>query len=324
MKDKISIIVPIYNCQDYIENCVNSLLKQTYQNIEILLIDDGSKDNSYEICKDIAKKDSRIKVFHKENGGVSSARNYGIKVSSGEYISFVDSDDFVQERYCEILLNGIKRDADLSVVGFETTNEVKNITTTHFDNYELLDVNKSYKYIFRENNFSGFSWNKLYKKLIIENIGDKPFNEDIHICEDTLFNSRYLTKCKRIVYNKSHLYFYYKRIDSATKLKVFNNRKLTVFNSLDEIEKIYLEYSKENLVYLYIFYMYNYYLLQVLIYQTHSNYKLDKSKVMKKYKYIMKSNMISKIEKLKIMIKFRLPRINNTLCKLRLKIKGEK
>ena len=322
MKDKISIIIPIYNCENYVKNCINSLLEQTYSNIEILLIDDGSTDNSYEVCKKFSMKDNRIKVFHKENGGVSSARNFGIKVSTGEYISFIDSDDWVDERYCEILLNGIKKEADLSVVGFNQTKEVKKITVSYDDNYEVLNTNEAYRYIFREFNFFGFPWNKLYKKSIIELLGDKPFDEDIHACEDTLFNSRYLTKCSNnIVYNKSHLYCYYQRLDSATKIKEVNSKKLSVFKSLDEIEKIYLEFSKENLVYLYIFYLYNYYLLQILIINTKSSIKLDKKNAKRKFKYILKSKKIGIVEKIKIIVKFKFPRINDKLNKIKKKIK---
>ena len=95
MDDLISVIVPVYNVEEYLDRCIESIVNQTYKNLEILLIDDGSTDNSYNICDKWAKKDNRIKVVHKENGGVSSARNVGLDVATGDYIGFVDSDDYI-------------------------------------------------------------------------------------------------------------------------------------------------------------------------------------------------------------------------------------
>ena len=97
MSSVISVIVPIYNVEDYLDRCVDSIINQTYSNLEIILVDDGSPDNCPKMCDDYAKKDSRIKVVHKENGGLSDARNAGMKVATGEYISFIDSDDWIGE-----------------------------------------------------------------------------------------------------------------------------------------------------------------------------------------------------------------------------------
>ncbi|MBQ5852329.1 MAG: glycosyltransferase family 2 protein, partial [Lachnospiraceae bacterium] len=100
----ISIVVPVYNVEKYLERCVDSLINQTYENIEILLIDDGSKDNSGQMCDEYANKDSRITVYHKENGGLSDARNYGMDRAKGEYIIFIDSDDYVEPNMMEFLI----------------------------------------------------------------------------------------------------------------------------------------------------------------------------------------------------------------------------
>ena len=111
----ISVIVPIYGVEKFLPNCIESLLRQTYTDLEIILVDDGSKDNCPAICDEYAKKDNRIKVIHKENGGLSSARNAGLKKACGEYISLIDSDDFVAPNFYEVLLgNAIKNDADIS------------------------------------------------------------------------------------------------------------------------------------------------------------------------------------------------------------------
>lgn len=321
MKETISIIIPIYNCDKYIKNCVNSLLNQTYSNIEIILIDDGSTDESSSTCKEMENLDSRVSFYHQDNKGVSSARNYGIKMSKGTFICFVDCDDWVDENYCMTLLKGFKDDIQLSVVGIEQRKNLDKVKYKLIENYEYQNRTEAYKSIFRDRNFFGFPVNKLYKKSIIQELGDKPFDENIHACEDTLFNCRYLEKCTKIAYNKTPLYFYYQRNDSATKIKVFNEKKLSVFKSLDEIEKIYLKYSKENLIYLYVFYLYNYYLVQILIYHTNSRYKLSRKKIKSIYRYVVKSDKISISEKIKITIRYKMPKINDTLYNLKQKLK---
>ena len=111
----ISVIVPIYNVEEYLNRCVESIVNQTYQKLEIILVDDGSPDNCPRMCDDWAKKDSRIKVIHKENGGLSDARNAGMKITTGEYISFIDSDDYIETCMIEILYEAIKKyDCDIA------------------------------------------------------------------------------------------------------------------------------------------------------------------------------------------------------------------
>lgn len=322
MNRKISIIIPIFNCSEYIERCVNSLINQTYENIEILLIDDGSTDNSYLVCLGLAKRDSRIRLFQQKNRGVSSARNYGISKSTGEYIAFVDSDDWVDEDYCLTLINGFKGGVQLSVIGNQQVNDESQVNYEKKDDeYSIITNQKAYKMIFNDKNFFGFPWNKLYLKSIINKIGERPFNEKIYACEDTLFNALYLKECTQIAYNESKLYFYYQRCNSATKKEEFNKRKLTVFDSLDQIEKIYLEDSKDNLVYLYTFYLYNYYLIKILAYHTKVKFKFDKKRLKNKYKTIMKSSLISFKEKLEISIRYFFPKLNDNMHYLKLFLK---
>ena len=116
--DLISIVVPIYNMEKYLDKCVNSIISQTYKNIEIILVDDGSTDLSYDICEKYKKLDNRIKVYHKTNGGLSDAKNFGIKHASGKYIGFVDSDDWIEPMMYEILYKNIKeKNADIAICG---------------------------------------------------------------------------------------------------------------------------------------------------------------------------------------------------------------
>ena len=120
----VSIIVPVYNAEKYIKNCVLSILNQDYKNIELILVNDGSKDNSYNICKQLAEKDNRIRLFNKENGGTSSARNYGLDNAKGEYVCFIDSDDFACPNYVTTLL-AATQNADMGIGGFKEVKEKK-------------------------------------------------------------------------------------------------------------------------------------------------------------------------------------------------------
>ena len=113
MEDLISVVVPIYNVENYIKKCVDSILSQTYKNLEIILVDDGSPDRCGEICDKWTKKDNRIKVIHKENGGLSDARNSGIEIAKGDYLSFIDSDDYVNKDFIKILYNLLIEDKNL-------------------------------------------------------------------------------------------------------------------------------------------------------------------------------------------------------------------
>ena len=115
----ISVIVPVYNVENYLPRCLDSIINQTYTNLEILLVDDGATDNSGKLCDEYAQKDNRIRVFHKENGGVSSARNMGLDNATGEYIAFVDSDDYIDKCMYEIMLNSsVQNNADIVVCGY--------------------------------------------------------------------------------------------------------------------------------------------------------------------------------------------------------------
>ena len=109
MRDLITVVVPVYKVEKYIDRCVTSIINQSYKNLEIILVDDGSPDNCGKICDDYARKDERIKVIHKENGGLSDARNAGINIAKGKYITFIDSDDYIKYDYVEFLYNNIEK-----------------------------------------------------------------------------------------------------------------------------------------------------------------------------------------------------------------------
>ena len=207
----VSIIVPIYNTEKYLRRCIESIIGQTLDNIEIILVDDGSNDGSSSICDEYYHKDKRIKVIHKENGGVSSARNKGIEVSTGRYIGFIDSDDWAESNMFEVLYKqAIKYDCDISVCGVYESEYEKDLCSEVFV-YNKEDFCSE---MFSGESFEGYTPNKLFKRSIIKNIR---FREDIDILEDLLFIYEILNSNNnmKMVYNTKKLYHYIKWNGSA-------------------------------------------------------------------------------------------------------------
>lgn len=233
----ISIIIPIYNGQKYISKCLESIQKQTYSDLEIILINDGSLDNSGKICDEYATKDSRIKVIHKKNEGASIARNKGIEEAKGEYIGFVDCDDYIENTMYENLLDSIiKNKADMSICNYNN-NDKFNLEKEVLTRQELLD------FILDKNMFRGYVWNKLYKAEILKEF---KFNKSISLCEDLLFNCEYAIKCDKISIVNKKLYNYIKRQESA--VNTFLERHFSVIEAYQQMESIYKKYSEINLV----------------------------------------------------------------------------
>ena len=190
----ISVIVPIYKAEKYLHRCIDSILTQSYTDFELLLIDDGSPDNSGAICEEYALRDSRVRVFHKENGGVSSARNLGLDKAQGEWISFVDSDDWIDNNHLECLIIGGITDNDFIFGGIKLCASSKSIKFVEkkYEYKSLIDFincNKGY----RLNSPCGH----LYKRTILKNNGIR-FDVGIRFGEDAIFNLRYLCFCNSV------------------------------------------------------------------------------------------------------------------------------
>lgn len=202
MNPKISVIVPVYNVEKYLRRCIDSILSQTFSDFELLLIDDGSKDKSGDICDEYVAKDVRIKVFHKANAGVSSARNLGLDKAKGEFIFFVDSDDFLDKTHLENYSKDIDN-FDLIFQGYklveETTGKVMEKKTFH--EIETVDFESSMyvmQQIFSLGNFFGPTWNKIFKASIISENKIR-FKEDVDLREDEIFTfcyCRFVNKIK--------------------------------------------------------------------------------------------------------------------------------
>lgn len=209
---KISIVVPVYNVEKYLDNCIESILNQTFKDFELILVDDGSTDKSGEICDKYNVKDDRIKVIHKSNGGVSSARNAGLDIACGKYIGFVDSDDIIHPRMYEILYDLIQvYKSDISCCNF------KNIYSEVNEEYEDINITE----VIEMNNIQAVSnlygkninvrlvvaWNKLYIRELFDDIR----YELGKIHEDEFIAHKLLYKCKKIVYTNDELYYYLQR-----------------------------------------------------------------------------------------------------------------
>ncbi len=170
MQELVSVIIPVYKVEKYLRKCVDSVLSQTYKNLEIFLVDDGSPDNCGKICDEYAKKEARIKVIHKQNGGLSSARNAALDVCTGEYITFIDSDDCVEPTYVEKLYDAIKKyDCDISVCGDNFVDESGRVLKQTNFKEDFYKKDQSFEFFYGTIN-RHFAWGKLYEKHIFEEL----------------------------------------------------------------------------------------------------------------------------------------------------------
>ena len=208
----ISIIVPIYNTEAYLEKCINSIINQTYKDLEIILVNDGSPDNSLKICEKYANIDKRIKIIDKENGGLSSARNAGLEIATGKYIGFVDSDDYIENDMFETLYSLIKsEEADISMVSYK---EYRNNLVTRItgEDNKIITFNKleALKKLLINIEIENYVWNKLFKSELFKEIRF-PDGENY---EDIVTTIKLFGKANKLIYKKTPKYNYIKRNNS--------------------------------------------------------------------------------------------------------------
>lgn len=244
--DKVSIIIPVYNVEDYLEECLNSIKNQIYKNIEILLIDDGSTDNSPEICDRYSELDNRFFVFHRKNSGVSSARNFGLDNATGKFIMFVDSDDYVSENFVKLAVDSYEESAFVTF-GYTELYKKKSFEVVSPINYSYMNDLSSL--FFMHNYIGGFCWNKLYLKEIIDTNLIR-FDSKIKICEDLYFNLNYLQYVDSLKVINKRLYFYRMRGNSAT-WNINNEKIVNHINCLDEVQLLLEKNNKVDDSFLY-------------------------------------------------------------------------
>ena len=241
----ISVIVPVYKVESFIRRCVDSILSQSFDDFEVILVDDGSPDKCGAICDEYKDKDPRVVSLHKENGGLSSARNSGIEIARGEYLCFVDSDDWLDKDYLTRLYELMSGSgADMSACalcdapeGFPPPDNKKGLG-------ERIIVNDLMLHAISEDTFAGFACNKLFKtRLIIEN--GLRFDETIFNGEDLPFVVEYLKYCNKAAYTGDELYFYNVRPGSITTTRGFSRRAFTIIRSREHVLKTLSEYAPE-------------------------------------------------------------------------------
>lgn len=301
----VSVIVPVYNVEKYLCKCVDSLLAQTYKNVEIILVDDGGNDNCPHICDEYAKKDKRIKVIHKENGGLSDARNAGIDVAKGEYLCFVDSDDFVDENYVQkMVVTALENQSDLVVSNFNYIYEDGRIVANEFDiEAKKYSNNEIIYYLTRGRDVLPLivAWSKLYSRKLFDNLKFKKaiLHEDEEICH------KILDLAKRISIIKDKLYYYLQRGNSIMGTTTPSKQKIIMEISKERYDYLVSKnYSEEICDLAYLSYC-NYCLNIAVKFKKYNNVD-EYREVMKVIKEAKKSPIFRKIKygkKVKFLIK---------------------
>ena len=238
MEDLITVIIPIYKVEEYLEKCLDSVINQTYTNLEIILVDDGSPDNCGNICDKYAKKDERIKVIHKENGGLSDARNVGIKNANGKYITFVDSDDYITKDYVGYLYSLIKEyNVKLAICGIKTIWKETKKSKSEREKVECLDTKEAFKNMLFARGIEVAAYGKLYLTELWNGL-EFPKGKAY---EDTAVTYKLIEKSKKIAYGSKNCYYYVARVGSISKQQQFNKNEEDYIRHTQEM----LKYIKE-------------------------------------------------------------------------------
>lgn len=288
---KISVIVPVYNVEKYIKKCLDSLVNQTLDGVEIIVVNDGSPDNSQKIIDEYTKKYKNVKSYIKENGGLSDARNYGIKKATGEYISFVDSDDYIRNDMLEIMYNyAIKEDLD--VVVCDSINVYDNgseILIKSNNNYSDNDVRN---YIISP----PMACTRLFKKTIFDKI---QFKKNIYY-EDLEMTPKVVNITDKIGFVSEGLYYYVQRDGSIMKQNVFNKKLLNIFDVLKSNKDLLEDKFPEEIEYMYITHLLRTASLRFLNYDNGKEYIYKIHNIMKEYFPKWKNNVYYKKSSFKL------------------------
>lgn len=235
---KVSVIVPAYNAEKYLEACLDSICEQTYPVLEILVVDDGSKDLTASIIRSRAEQDARIIPYYNENHGVSYSRNFGLEHCTGEYVTFVDADDLVAPDFIAQMIHDLEEaDADIAVIGvaksklFEPEMFTNGVTSTYEESEMLKQVLGA---------FEGFVCNKLYRKSLLQTKSIR-LEQSIAVCEDLLFNVIYLLNCKKAVYNCGQKYFY-RQIENSASNRLDNPKWFDAMKAYQKIIRLVKDY----------------------------------------------------------------------------------
>lgn len=284
MNNLISIIIPVYNVEQYVNRCLDSIINQSYKKIEIILIDDGSSDNSGKICDKYAEIDNRIKVIHKDNGGVSSARNVGLEVATGEFLTFVDSDDYLPNNAIENLLTMKEADFVFSKA-YLISNENKEIIENGIKESLYLNgksVENDLISRFLKKDISGALWAKMYRRDIIEK-NEIRFDNELDIGEDIIFNIIFCSNCVNYATVDAITYNYIINKDSV--MQKYNPKTLQRINILvSKCQEIIAPLVKEDFLneyYYFIVWQLNYVCLKYIYHTKNDISAKNKKNILK-------------------------------------------
>lgn len=241
---KISVIVPAHNAEKYLRECLNSICNQTYQNLEIIIVDDGSNDSTASIVKKYADQDKRITPYYNENHGVSYSRNFALNRCTGDYVAFVDSDDIIAPDFIGQMVHDLEKvDADIATVGVVKNRifQAELFTGGEMKKYERPDILRLAFGV-----HEGYLCNKLFKLNIIKE-NELQLQQDIAVCEDLLFNVEYLLNCKKAVYNNGKKYFYRQDKNSVSN-RLDNSKWFDAIKAYHRILKVIKEYPDVQLI----------------------------------------------------------------------------
>lgn len=271
----VSIVVPIYNAEKTLIRCVESLINQTYKNIEIILVNDGSTDHSAQICKELTEKYQFIKYVEKANGGASSARNMGIENSAGQYIMFIDSDDTVEPRWCESLrTNFDNEEIDLGICNyyckFRDTSDIfhenaiqeKELFLSGTDLWKIFDINLLHQ-----------PFDKMYKRSILEEYHIR-FDTSLPIGEDLMFNIEYISKVRRIYLTSERFYCYYYGREDSLSNRFYDNYYEIHKSIYIKLREIYSEMILHNAEWRKQFYLHYYHMAMFALFYVFRNQKI--------------------------------------------------
>lgn len=215
----VSVIVPMYNAEKYIERCIESILSQTYKSWELIIVNDGSTDTSGVICKMYADNNQNIHYYERSNEGVSAARNYGLEQAKGKYIVFVDSDDWVSLEYLECMCDGylLSKDISLVMVGHQFVTDGYCFPSILIkEKFRIIDSGEAINNIYDNKSYSGYLWNKMFRVDIIKNENLR-FDQHVKICEDMLFCLQYMLCVQKVACSTTSLYAYYQNTAGTVK-----------------------------------------------------------------------------------------------------------
>mgnify|MGYP004514951015 CR=1 FL=1 len=243
----VSVIVPVYNVEPYLKKCISSILCQTYKELEVIIVDDGSTDDSLSICKKFECSDNRVKVFHQENAGVSAARNFALEIMSGSYVLFVDADDWIESNMVEILVNELKKDklSDVVFCGYKEIEDSTNKVLKSINPDSLGRVKKEDGVAEIFGIYSTMLWNKLFRTTLLEK--KVLFDQSLKIGEDELWMVEVLKNCRSIILIGEALYNYRYRFTGVSKDFTISDARMTDYESQKKVLQAIADYHSDYL-----------------------------------------------------------------------------